>query len=212
MPRPPRPSWLYLVVATVSWPLVKGLFRLRATGVGALETMRLEKAFRDMGHDIDSTDTPLEAGLGFAVAWDKDGGFVGREALLKQRESGPPSRRLVNVLLTFSRTGRLPLKVIGSRLMVHPTSVTNAIDRLVAAGYVERRPNPADGRGVLAGITADGREVVEAATRALTALDFGLADLREPELDTLFAVLRRVRLGAGDIAGEGTGDAAGPRP
>jgi glycine cleavage system aminomethyltransferase T/glycine/D-amino acid oxidase-like deaminating enzyme len=72
----------------------------RPTGVGALETMRLEKAFRDMGHDIDSTDTPLEAGLGFAVAWDKPGGFVGREALLAQRESGPPKRRLVNVLLT----------------------------------------------------------------------------------------------------------------
>lgn len=122
------------------------------------------------------------------------------------------ARYEVLVLLTFSRTGELPLKVIGRRLMVHPTSVTNAIDRLVAAGYVERRPNPADGRGVLAGITADGREVVEAATRALTALDFGLADLREPDLDTLFAVLRRVRLGAGDVAGEGTGDAAGPRP
>ena len=71
----------------------------RPTGLGALETMRLEKAFRDMGHDIDSTDTPLEAGLGFAVAWDKPGGFVGRDALLKQRESGPPNRRLVNVLL-----------------------------------------------------------------------------------------------------------------
>jgi 4-methylaminobutanoate oxidase (formaldehyde-forming) len=71
----------------------------RPTGLGALETMRLEKAFRDMGHDIDSTDTPLEAGLGFAVAWDKPGGFVGREALLEQRASGPPRRRLVNVML-----------------------------------------------------------------------------------------------------------------
>jgi 4-methylaminobutanoate oxidase (formaldehyde-forming) len=71
----------------------------RPTGVGALETMRMEKAFRDMGHDIDSTDTPLEAGLGFAVAWDKPGGFVGREALAKQRESGPLTARLVNVLL-----------------------------------------------------------------------------------------------------------------
>ena len=71
----------------------------RPTGLGAMETMRLEKAFRDMGHDIDSTDTPIEAGLGFAVAWDKPGGFVGREALEKQRESGPPNRRLVNVLL-----------------------------------------------------------------------------------------------------------------
>ena len=78
--------------------LGEGAFR--PTGVGALETMRLEKAFRDMGHDIDSTDTPLEAGLGFAVAWDKPGGFVGRDALLKQRESGPLTKRLVNVLLT----------------------------------------------------------------------------------------------------------------
>jgi 4-methylaminobutanoate oxidase (formaldehyde-forming) len=72
----------------------------RPTGVGALGTMRLEKAYRDMGHDIDSTDTPLEAGLGFTIAWDKPGGFVGRDALLKQKESGPPTRRLVNVLLS----------------------------------------------------------------------------------------------------------------
>jgi 4-methylaminobutanoate oxidase (formaldehyde-forming) len=71
----------------------------RPTGVGALSSMRMEKAYRDMGHDIDSTDTPLEAGLGFAVAWDKPGGFVGREALLKQKEAGPLKKRLVNVLL-----------------------------------------------------------------------------------------------------------------
>ncbi len=72
---------------------------LLPTGLGALETMRLEKAFREMAADIDSTDTPLEAGLGFAVAWDKPGGFVGRDALLRQREAGPPAKRLVNVLL-----------------------------------------------------------------------------------------------------------------
>src|SRR6476469_8699773 len=101
------------------------------------------------------------------------------------------ARYEVLVLLTFSRTGELPLKVIGSRLMVHPTSVTNAIDRLAAAGYVDRRPNPSDGRGVLAGITERGRAVVTTATDALTALDFGLGDLPEPELDTLFEVLKR---------------------
>ncbi|MCU1615406.1 MAG: Transcriptional regulator, MarR-family [Frankiales bacterium] len=111
------------------------------------------------------------------------------------------ARYEVLVLLTFSRTGQLPLKVIGSRLMVHPTSVTNAIDRLVAAGYVDRRPNPADGRGVLAGITQRGRAVVEVATRALTDLDFGMADLPEAEREALFDILRRVRLGAGDVAG-----------
>jgi len=110
------------------------------------------------------------------------------------------ARYEVLVLLTFSRTGELPLKVIGSRLMVHPTSVTNAIDRLTTVGYVERRPNPADGRGVLAGITDAGRAVVEKATTALTGMDFGLADVPEDELATLFDVLRRVRLGAGDVA------------
>jgi DNA-binding MarR family transcriptional regulator len=110
------------------------------------------------------------------------------------------ARYEVLVLLTFSRRGELPLKVIGSRLMVHPTSVTNAIDRLVAAGYVARRPNPADGRGVLASITDQGRAVVEDATRALTDLDFGMADLPEAERDELFGLLRRVRLGAGDVA------------
>jgi DNA-binding MarR family transcriptional regulator len=111
------------------------------------------------------------------------------------------ARYEVLVLLTFSRRGELPLKVIGSRLMVHPTSVTNAIDRLVAAGYVRRRPNPDDGRGVLAGITDAGRAVVTTATAALTDLDFGLGDLPEAEREALFDILRRVRLGAGDVGG-----------
>ena len=113
------------------------------------------------------------------------------------------ARYEVLVLLTFSRLGELPLKVIGSRLMVHPTSVTNAIDRLVAPGYVDRRPNPADGRGVLAAITERGRAVVETATAALMDLDFGLAELGEAERSDLFALLRAVRLGAGDIAEDG---------
>ena len=112
------------------------------------------------------------------------------------------ARYEVLVLLSFSRRGELPLKVIGSRLMVHPTSVTNAVERLVAAGYVTRRPNPDDGRGVLAALTDAGRAVVEQATRALTDLDFGMADLLEVEREELFAVLKRVRVGAGDVAGE----------
>ena len=111
------------------------------------------------------------------------------------------ARYEVLVLLTFSRRGELPLMVIGSRLMVHPTSVTNAIDRLVAAGYVDRRPNPNDGRGVLAAITDAGRRTTEQATTALTDLDFGLASLSESDRASLFDVLRQVRLGAGDVAG-----------
>ena len=113
------------------------------------------------------------------------------------------ARYEVLVLLTFSRSGELPLKVIGSRLMVHPTSVTNAIARLAAAGYVLRRPNPADGRGVLARITESGSGVVEKATADLTGMGFGLGDVPPEELGTLFDLLRRVRLGAGDVGGNG---------
>src|SRR3954447_16707627 len=76
------------------------------------------------------------------------------------------------VLLTFSGSGALSLSKIGERLMVHPTSVTNTIDRLERQGYVRRRPNPSDGRGVLAEITESGRDVVESATRDLMAAEF----------------------------------------
>lgn len=58
----------------------------------------MEKAYRDYGHDIDNTDSVLEAGLGFAVALDKP--FLGRDAVLAAKAAGPPRRRLVQVLLT----------------------------------------------------------------------------------------------------------------
>jgi DNA-binding MarR family transcriptional regulator len=104
------------------------------------------------------------------------------------------------VLLHFSRSGALPLKVIGSRLMVHPTSVTNAITRLAAAGLVERETNPDDRRGVLACITTRGRAVVEAATADLTAIDFGLGVLDEAARESTFQALRAIRAEAGDFA------------
>lgn len=71
----------------------------RNVGLGAMGSLRLEKAYRDWGLDIDNTDTPLEAGLGFAVAWEKPGGFIGRDALLAQRAEGLPKRRLAQFLL-----------------------------------------------------------------------------------------------------------------
>jgi glycine cleavage system T protein len=67
-------------------------------GYHALNSLRIEKAYRHWGHDITDEDTPLEAGLGFAVKWDKPGGFIGREALLRQRQSGC-LRRLVQFRL-----------------------------------------------------------------------------------------------------------------
>lgn len=103
------------------------------------------------------------------------------------------------VLLTFSREGRLPLRVMGERLMVHPTSVTNTIDRLEAAGMVHRKPNPADGRGRLAEITQAGRDAVQAATSDLMAAGFGLPGYSEAELESLFTLLRGLRVAAGDF-------------
>jgi len=72
---------------------------LRPVGLSAMSGLRLEKGYRDMGVDIDNTDNPLEAGLGFAVAWDKPGGFTGRDALLRARDAGPPRHRVVGLLV-----------------------------------------------------------------------------------------------------------------
>jgi DNA-binding MarR family transcriptional regulator len=105
------------------------------------------------------------------------------------------------VLLAFSREGRLPMSKIGQRLMVHPTSVTNIVHRLVGQGLVERTPNPADGRGMLASITPKGTEVMEAATRTLVSTGFSLGSLTPDEHQQLFTLLRKVRVSAGDFAG-----------
>jgi 4-methylaminobutanoate oxidase (formaldehyde-forming) len=74
-------------------------FGLRHAGTKALASLRLEKGYRDYGHDIDNTDTVLEAGLGFAVALDKPGGFLGRDAVAAQKAAGPLRKRLVQVLV-----------------------------------------------------------------------------------------------------------------
>ncbi len=75
-----------------------GAFGLRHAGYHALNALRMEKGYRHWGHDITDEDTPLEAGLGFAVRMDKPGGFIGREALLRQKETGL-KQRLVQFLL-----------------------------------------------------------------------------------------------------------------
>jgi glycine cleavage system aminomethyltransferase T/glycine/D-amino acid oxidase-like deaminating enzyme len=75
-----------------------GGYGLRHAGYHALDSLRMEKAYRSWGHDISGGDTPLEAGLSFAVAWDKPGGFTGRDALLRLKEAGV-ARRLVQFAL-----------------------------------------------------------------------------------------------------------------
>ena len=74
-------------------------FGLGMGGYFAINSQRMEKAYRHWGHDIGEEDSPLQAGLGFAVAIDKPGGFIGREALLRQKAEGPLTRRMVQVKL-----------------------------------------------------------------------------------------------------------------
>jgi heterotetrameric sarcosine oxidase gamma subunit len=73
-------------------------FGLAMAGYHAMNSLRMECGYRHWGHDIGDEDTPLEGGLGFAVAFDKPGGFIGRDALLRRRESGL-GRRLVQFAL-----------------------------------------------------------------------------------------------------------------
>ncbi|GAB2972940.1 MarR family winged helix-turn-helix transcriptional regulator [Nocardioides montaniterrae] len=103
------------------------------------------------------------------------------------------ARYEVLVLLSFSRTGKLALSRIGQRLMVHPTSVTNAIDRLVEQNLVKREVDQTDRRRVLASLTGDGKRVLKKATAALMEIEFGLGVLDEQQVRTAYDVLRVVR-------------------
>jgi 4-methylaminobutanoate oxidase (formaldehyde-forming) len=71
-----------------------GQFDLVHAGYHALNSLRIEKGYRHWSHDITDEDTPLEAGLGFTVKFDKTGGFIGRDALLQQKENGLEKRML----------------------------------------------------------------------------------------------------------------------
>jgi heterotetrameric sarcosine oxidase gamma subunit len=74
-------------------------FGLVHAGLKALASLRMEKGYRDYGHDIDNTDSVLEAGLGFAVDLKKPGGFLGKEAVEAKKAAGPLTRRIVQILL-----------------------------------------------------------------------------------------------------------------
>ncbi len=109
------------------------------------------------------------------------------------------ARYEVVMLLSFSTRGSLPLGKIGERLQVNAASVTNAVDRLEAQGLVVRRPNPRDGRGTLAAITAKGRRLAARATVAMNAEVFSDLGLDPPALEDLFGALGQLRRSAGDF-------------
>src|SRR5215218_3036346 len=100
------------------------------------------------------------------------------------------------MLLHFSSSGSLPLGKMGERLQVHRTSITNIVDGLERLGYAERTPHEHDRRTTLASITRRGREVAEAATLALNAMQFGTDPLGDGEREQVFELLRGLRAAA----------------
>ena len=103
----------------------------RPSGLYAQTSMRVEKRFLAFGHDIDSDVTPLEAGLDFAIDWDRD--FIGREALRRRREEGPQATLLT---LLFDDTAAVPL---GNEPVYMDG---NAIGKTTSAAYGYRMGKP----------------------------------------------------------------------
>ncbi|WP_136612300.1 MarR family winged helix-turn-helix transcriptional regulator [Sinomonas albida] len=102
-------------------------------------------------------------------------------------------------LLSFARGGSLPMSRASALLQVHPTSVTNAVDRLEQAGLVARSPHPTDGRTTLIGLTAAGRALVRRATAALNSEVFAHSGFTDDDVEQLISVLGGFRRRAGDF-------------
>ena len=125
-------------------------FGLTHAGYHALDSLRIEKAYRHWGHDITDEDTPLEADLSFAVKFDKPGGFIGREALLKDRKAGPAKR-----LLQFRLLDPQPLLYHNEPIWheddlvgyVTSGAYGHTLGGAIGLGYVDtaRAPNPSAG-------------------------------------------------------------------
>jgi DNA-binding MarR family transcriptional regulator len=109
------------------------------------------------------------------------------------------ARYEILMLLSFSRNGAMPMKRVGARLQVHPTSVTSAVDRLQAQGYVERQPHATDRRTVLAAITPAGRAAAATATTAINAEVFEQPGLNPTDVTELTRLMRTMRMQAGDF-------------
>jgi DNA-binding MarR family transcriptional regulator len=103
------------------------------------------------------------------------------------------------MLLHFSSRGSMPLGKVSARLQVHPTSVTNAVDRLEAQQLIRRIPHASDRRATLAEILPEGRDLALRATKELNQQVFARVGLSERDAAQLFTLLRKLRLEVGDF-------------
>jgi len=138
---------------------------LADAGYYAIESLRVEKAYRAWGRELTTDDTPLEAGLGFAVRFDKPVPFIGRDALLAQRDK-PLEKRLVSFVLDDPEAlpwGDEPIWCEGA-IVGSTTSAAygHTLGRAVAMGYIKRP-------GVDAAYLATARFEIEIAGDRFTA-------------------------------------------
>jgi glycine cleavage system T protein len=140
---------------------------LRLAGYHATNSLRMEKGYRHWGHDITDEDSPLEAGLGFAVSMTKPGGFIGRDALLRQKDAGL-RRRLVHValddplpLLHHNEPMWLDGKLVGR---VTSGMFGHTLGKSLGMGYVENPHGAVD-----AAFLNSGRFAVEVAGERIAA-------------------------------------------
>ena len=149
---------------------------LKLAGLHALDSCRIEKAYRHWGHDISDEDTPIEAGLMFAVKLDKNVDFVGREALLRKREQ-KLTRRLAQFMLRDPGPMLYHNEPIwqGGRIVGRTTSGAygHHLGAAIALGYVE------DGGGIDAAAIAAATYEIEIAGRRVAA-GASLAPLYDP--------------------------------
>lgn len=140
---------------------------MRLAGYHALNSLRIEKAYRHWGHDITDEDDPIQAGLGFAVAWDKPGGFIGREALITRRGQRPTRRLAAFVLEDPAALLYHNEPIWRDGFMVgHITSgmFGHTLGRAIGLGYVGHE------EGVGADFVNSGRYEIEVACERIPAL------------------------------------------
>jgi len=126
---------------------------LKLAGMHVLDSCRIEKAYRHWGHDITEVDTPIEAGLGFACRLDKNVPFIGRDALLRQKENGVAKR-----MVQFALDDPAPLLYHNEPIYRDGTVVGylssgnygHALGRAIGLGYVNN-PDGVDAEFVKAG-------------------------------------------------------------
>jgi len=139
---------------------------LKLAGFHALNACRTEKGYRHWGHDIGIEDTPLEAGLAFTCAWNKPGGGTGREALLRQRDTGVQHKRLLQFRLDSA-----------TELLFHeePIFADGLPAGVITSGMYGHRVEAAIGMGFVKPGTAVTPDWV-----AATRFEIGVGDRRVP--------------------------------